>query len=190
MTYRYTFHDVAMKPGDQSEAPTFVISEITVSRYMPRRPAEPDQVKRWVAFLRNQKDDIGAMDLFTVPTASLRLLYGFFVIEHRRRHILHFNATYHPTSAWVIQQLREAFPYDTAPRYLVFDRDAIFSAAVVEFIKATGTKPLHLLSPTPMSPLSRSFACCDRDGERATEVVCRHLRDQIPEILLWFAARF
>ena len=101
-------------------------------------------MKRWVAFLRNHKDDIAAMDLFTVPTASLRRLYGFFVIERRRRHLLHFNATYHPTSAWVIQQLREAFPYDTAPRYLVFDRDAIFSAAVVEFIKATGTKPLRI----------------------------------------------
>ena len=48
------------------------------------------------------KDDIAAMDLFTVPTASLRLLYGFFVIEHGRRHIVHFNATFHPTSAWVI----------------------------------------------------------------------------------------
>ena len=76
-----------------------------------------------MAFLRNHKDDIAAMDLFTVPTASLRLLYGFFVIEHGRRHIVHFNATFHPTSAWVIQQLREAFPYDTAPRYLIFDRD-------------------------------------------------------------------
>ena len=91
----------------------FIISEKTVSRYTPRLPAEPDQVKRWVAFLRNHKDDIAAMDLFTVPTASLRLLYGFFVIEHGRRHIVHFNATFHPTSAWVMQQLREAFPYDT-----------------------------------------------------------------------------
>ncbi len=60
----------------------FGISEMSVSRYMPRRPAEPDQVKRRVVFLRNHKDDIAAMDLFTVPTASLRLLYGFFVIEH------------------------------------------------------------------------------------------------------------
>ena len=77
-------------------------SESTVSRYLPRRPAEPDQLKRWMAFLRNHKDDIAAMDLFTVPTASLRLLYGFFVIEHGRRHIVHFNATFHPTSAWVI----------------------------------------------------------------------------------------
>ena len=53
-----------------------------------------ERLKRWIAFLRNHKDDIAAMDLFAVPTASLRLLYGFFVIEHGRRHILHFNATY------------------------------------------------------------------------------------------------
>ncbi len=66
----------------------------TMTRYMPRRPTEPDQVKRWVAFLRNHKGEIAAMDLFTVPTASLRLLYGFFVIEHGRRHIVHFNATF------------------------------------------------------------------------------------------------
>ena len=79
----------------------FIISEITVSRYLPRRPVEPDQLKRWMAFLRNHKDDIAAMDLFTVPATSLRLLYGFFVIEHGRRHIVHFNATFHPTSAWV-----------------------------------------------------------------------------------------
>ena len=63
----------------------FEVSEATVSRYMPRKPADPDQLKRWVAFLRNHKDVIAAMDLFTVPTASLRVLYGFFVIDHNRR---------------------------------------------------------------------------------------------------------
>ena len=134
----------------------FIISEITVSRYLPRHPAEPDQLKRWMAFLRNHKDDIAAMDLFTVPTASLRLLYGFFVIEHGRRHIVHFNATFHPTSAWVIQQLREAFPYDTAPKYLIFDRDFIFSAAVIEFIKATGTKPVRTSFRSPWQTEPRS----------------------------------
>jgi len=133
-----------------------------VSRYMPRRPSEPDQVKRWVAFLRNHKDQIAAMDLFTVPTASLRLLYCFFVIEHGRRRILHFNATYHPTSAWVIQQLREAFPFDTAPRHLILDRDSIFNAAVVEFTKAMGTKPLRISYRSPwqawLEPLTTAFS--------------------------------
>ncbi len=143
----------------------FLVSEMTVSRYLPRRPAEPDQVKRWIAFLRNHKDDIAAMDLFTVPTASLRLLYGFFVIEHGRRHILHFNATVHPTAAWVIQQLREAFPYDTAPRYLIFDRDATFSTAVVDFIKAMGTKPhrTSYRSPWQNGTAERWIGSCRRE---------------------------
>ncbi len=83
----------------------FVVSEITVSRYMPRRPPDPAQVKRWIALLRNHKDAIAAMDFFTVPTTSLRMLYVLFVIEHRRRRIVHFNVTPNPTSAWVIQQL-------------------------------------------------------------------------------------
>jgi transposase InsO family protein len=143
----------------------FVISEMTVSRYLPRHPAEPDQVKRWVAFLRNQKDDITAMDLFTVPTASLRLIYGFFVIEHGRRHILHFGATFHPTAAWVIQQLRDAFPYDTAPKYLIFDRDSIFSAAVIEFIKSAGIKPVRISfrSPWQNGTAERWIGSCRRE---------------------------
>ena len=143
----------------------FVISEMTVSRYLPRRPAEPDQVKRWVAFLRNHKDDIAAMDLFTVPTASLRLIYGFFVIEHGRRHLLHFGATFHPTSEWVIQQLRDAFPYDTAPKYLIFDRDSIFSDAVVQFIKSAGIKPVRISfrSPWQNGTAERWIGSCKRE---------------------------
>ena len=156
----------------------FVVSEMTVSRYMPRRRAEPDEVKRWIAFLRNHKDDIAAMDLFAVPTASLRLLYGFFVIEHGRRHILHFNATYNPTSAWVIQQLREAFPYDTAPRYLVFDRDAIFSPTVVEFIRAMSTKPVRISyrSPWQNGTAERWIGNCRREMlEHVVVLSERHL---------------
>ena len=143
----------------------FVVSEVTVSRYMPRRPAEPDQVKRWVAFLRNHKDEIAAMDLFTVPTASLRLLFGFFVIEHGRRHIVHFNATFNPTATWVMQQLREAFPCDAAPRYLIFDRDSIFGAAVVEFIKSMGTRSVRtsFRSPWQNGTAERWILSCRRE---------------------------
>ncbi len=143
----------------------FVVSEITVSRYMPRRPADPDQLKRWVAFLRNHKEAIAAMDFFTVPTASLRLLYGFFVIEHGRRQVVHFNATFNPTAAWVIQQLREAFPYDTAPRYLIFDRDSIFSAAVLRFIEAMGTRPCRISYRSPwQNPVAeRWIGSCRRE---------------------------
>ncbi len=125
------------------------VSEATVSRYMPQLPSDPNQLKRWMVFLRNHKDVIAAMDLFTVPTASLKVLYGFFVIDHSRQRILHFNATFNPTSAWVIQQLREAFPFDTAPKYLIFDRDAIFSAKMVGFVKAMGIKPCRTAYRSP-----------------------------------------
>ena len=89
------------------------------------------------------------MDFFTVPTVSLRVLYGFFVADHGRRRILHFNATFNPTAAWVTQQLREAFPYETAPRYLIFDRDSIFSCEVVRFVKAMGTRPRRTVYHCP-----------------------------------------
>lgn len=143
----------------------FIVSEVTVSRYLPRRPAEPDEVKRWMAFLRNHKHDIAAMDLFTVPTASLRLLYGFFVIKHGRRHVVHFNATFHPTAAWVMQQLREAFPYDTAPRYLIFDHDAIFSPAVVECVRWLGIEPIRTSyrSPWQNGTAERWILSCRRE---------------------------
>lgn len=132
---------------------------------MPRRPVEPDQMKRWVAFLHNRKDAIAAMDFFTVPTASLRLLHGFFVIDHGRRHILHFNATYNPTAAWVIQQLREAFPYDAAPKYLILDRDAIFRPEVMRFINAIGTTPRRISYRSPwQNPVAeRWIGSCRRE---------------------------
>jgi hypothetical protein len=125
------------------------VSERTVSRYMPRKPPRPDVLVRWMAFLRNHREAIAGMDFFTVPTATMRVLYGFFVIHHGRRRILHFNATFHPTMEWVVQQLREAFPYDTAPRHLIFDRDSIFSRAVVAFVKSMGTKPTRIAYRSP-----------------------------------------
>jgi putative transposase len=76
-----------------------------------------------------------------VPTVTFQLLYCFFVIEHGRRRILHFNVTRHPTAEWVIQQLREAFPEALPYRYAVFDRDSTFNADVVTFLKATGLNP-------------------------------------------------
>ena len=127
----------------------FDLCEATVSRYMPRRPPDPVRVQRWMTFLRNHGDGIAAMDFFTVPTVHLRVLYCFFIIGHDRRRVLHVNATFNPTSAWVIQQLREAFPFDTAPRHLIFDRDSIFGSAVVKFVKALGTKPCRTAFRSP-----------------------------------------
>ncbi len=101
----------------------FDVSERTISRWMKRAPRDPRPAKRWRAFLENHREAIAAMDFFTVPTITFGVLYCFFVISHDRRHILHFNITKHPTSSWIIQQLRE-FPFATAPRFLIQDRDA------------------------------------------------------------------
>jgi hypothetical protein len=100
----------------------FEISERTVSRYLARVGRKGDARKLWLIFLRNHREVIAAMDFFPVPTATFRMLYCFFVIRHNRRNILHFNVTEPPSSRWIVQQLREAFPEDSAPRYLILDR--------------------------------------------------------------------
>jgi putative transposase len=143
----------------------FDLCEATVSRYMPRRPSDPDKVQRWITFLQNHREAIAAMVFFTVPTVQLRMLYCFLVIGHARRRVLHFNATFNPTSAWVIQQLREAFPFDAAPRYLIFDRDSTFSAAVVAFVRAIGTTPCRTAfkSPWQNSVAERWIGSCRRE---------------------------
>ena len=80
-----------------------------------------------MAFLINHREAIAAMDFFTVPTLPFGALHCFFVISHDRRRILHFNVTRNPTSAWVIQQLRESFPFNSVPGYLIFDRGVDFN---------------------------------------------------------------
>ncbi|PYU20867.1 MAG: hypothetical protein DMG30_19615 [Acidobacteria bacterium] len=91
----------------------FDVSEKSISRWMRHAPRNPQPAKRWLAFLRNHRQAIAAMDFFTVPTVTFRLLYCFFVIGPDRRRILHINVTRPPTSAGIIQQLREAFGYQS-----------------------------------------------------------------------------
>jgi transposase InsO family protein len=119
----------------------FDVSERTVSRYMPRRPPELGAVKRWKTFLLNHREAIAGMDFFTVPTVRFELLYVFFIIDHARRRVLHVGVTAHPTADRVIQRLREAFPFDEVPGYLILDRDARFSASVRRTIETLGIEP-------------------------------------------------
>src|SRR5712671_886662 len=107
------------------------ISERTISRWMKRAPRDPEPAKRWLAFLRNHREAIAAMDFFTVPTITFGVLYCLFVIGHERRRILQVNVTKHPTSDWIIQQLREAFPFEASHKYLIFDRDQKFGFEVI-----------------------------------------------------------
>jgi putative transposase len=104
----------------------FDISERTVSRYLRRLSPSDQSRKLWTTFLRNHREVIAAMDFFTVPTITFRVLYCFFVIEHGRRKILHFNVTEHPTSSWITQQLRKTFPEPCPYRYALLDHDSKF----------------------------------------------------------------
>ena len=90
-----------------------------------------------------------AFDFFTVPTLTFRLLYCFFVIEHGRRRILHFNVTRHPSAVWVVEQLREVFPEAAPYRYVILDRDSKFDDEVITFLKATGLQPKRTCVQSP-----------------------------------------
>jgi len=100
------------------------ISQATIGKYMGRRRQPPSQT--WRTFLQNHIGQIVAADFFVVPTATYRLLFVLVLLTHDRRRIRHVAVTAHPTAAWTAQQLREAFPWDEAPRYLIHDRDHAF----------------------------------------------------------------
>jgi putative transposase len=121
----------------------FEISERNVSRWIRRAPRTPDSAQRWLTFLRNHREAIPAMDFFSVPTVTFGVLYVFFVIGHDRRRILHFNVTRHPTSAWIVQQLREAFPYKPAAKFLILDHDSKYGSEVPAAIRAMEIKAVR-----------------------------------------------
>ena len=127
-------------------------SERTVSRLMPRRCRPPSQT--WRTFLQNHVGAIVAIDFFTVPTITGRLLFVCVVLAHDRRRILHMGATANPTSAWARQQLREAFPWEATAGFLLHDRDAIFDAA---FRQSAETYGLVSVRTAPRSPWQNPY---------------------------------
>jgi transposase InsO family protein len=128
------------------------IGETSVSKYMVRGQKPPSQT--WRTFLENHIMSMVSIDFFVVPTVRFQLLYVFLVLAHERRRILHFGVTAHPTAEWTVQQMREAFPWDTAPQYLLRDRDRIFGKDFVDQVKAMGIK--QVLS-APRSPWQRAY---------------------------------
>jgi hypothetical protein len=99
------------------------VAKSTVENYKPRGERLPSAT--WRTFLNLHLKELVAIDFFTVPTATFKVLFVFLVLAHDRRRIFHFNVTEHPTARWTAQQLVEAFPFDTAPRYLLRDDDGI-----------------------------------------------------------------
>jgi hypothetical protein len=102
------------------------VSQATVAKYMVRRRGAPSPT--WRSFLRNHAEGIAAIDMFVVASATFRLLYVMIILAHDRRKIMRTAVTEHPTAAWLSRQVTEAFPWDTAPRYLLRDRDASYGS--------------------------------------------------------------
>jgi putative transposase len=129
------------------------ISERTVSRILRTIPRPPSQ--SWKTFLKNHLGEIVSVDFFTVPTIRLQVLFVFIVLEHRRREILHCHVTDHPTSAWVAQQMVEAFGNRAAPRYLIRDRDSVYGQEVRRRLQSLN---IQEVVTAPQSPWQNGFA--------------------------------
>src|SRR5271165_835608 len=128
------------------------ISQATVAKYMVRRRGTPSPT--WRSFLRNQAQGIAAIDMFVVGSVSFRLLYVMIILNHDRRKIVRFDVTEHPTAAWLSRQVTEAFPWDTALRYLLRDRDASYSSDFCNRVEAMG---ITQVVTAPRSPWQNPF---------------------------------
>jgi transposase InsO family protein len=144
------------------------IGETSVSKYMVRHRKPPSQT--WRTFLENHVKNLVSVDFFTVPTVRFQVLYVFLVLAHDRRRILHFGVTAHPTADWTAQQLREAFPWATAPRYLLRDRDRIFGDA---FSKQVQDMAIQEVLSAPRSPWQRAYV------ERVIGTIRRECLDHV-----------
>jgi transposase InsO family protein len=123
------------------------VAASTVAKYMPRRRKAPSPT--WRAFLENHLRDLVALDFFVVPTATFGVLFGLVVLAHHRRRVVHFNATAHPTAEWTARQLIEAFPEETAPRFLVRDRDRIYGERFHQAVEALGIEEVVTAARSP-----------------------------------------
>jgi transposase InsO family protein len=133
----------------------FEIVDSTVAKYMIRQKKPPSQT--WRSFLKNHVKQIAAVDFFTVPTVRFQILYCFIDLRHHRRRIVHFNITMHPTARWTAQQITEAFPYDTVPKYLIRDRDGIYGDFFQLRVKNMDIEEVRI---APKSPWQNPY--CER----------------------------
>ena len=131
----------------------FKVAQSSVAKYMVKRCGPPSQGLR--TFLRNHAPDIGAMDLFVVPTIGFDLLYVLVIVRLARRDLVWIDATPHPTAEWIARQITEAFPWNEAPRYLIRDRDQVYGAATTRRLRTMGIRDKPI---APGSPWQTGFA--------------------------------
>jgi len=129
------------------------VSERTVSRIIRTLRRSPTQT--WKTFLYNHLGQTVSMDFFTVPAITMRVLFVFLVLEHGRRRVLHFNVTEHPTAAWTVQQIREAFADREPAQYAIRDRDGVYGNLVRECITSLG---MEEVLTAPQSPWQNPYA--------------------------------
>ena len=144
------------------------VAKSTVARYRlrPRKPSSPT----WKAFLKNHVNDLNAMDFFVVPTMTYKILFVLVILVHERRRVVHFNITEHPTAQWTAQQVVEAFPWDEAPKYLLRDRDRIYSDAFRRQVRNIGIEEVII---APRSPWQNPYV------ERLIGSIRRELLDHV-----------
>jgi transposase InsO family protein len=131
----------------------FEVAQSTVAKYMKRHVGPPGQ--SWWTFLRNHMPEIAAMDLFVVPTLAFNLLYGFIIVRLDRRELVWIAVTNSPTADWIARQITEAFPWESAPRDLIRDRDRVFGSVVRQRLRAMGIRDKPI---APRSPWQNGFA--------------------------------
>ena len=144
------------------------VAKSTVEKYKPRGERLPSAT--WQTFLDQHLKELVAVDFFIVPTATFKVLFVFLVLAHDRRRIIHFNVTEHPTAQWTAQQLVEAFPFDTAPRYLLRDGDGIYGDRVRRRIESLG---IDEVVTAPASPWQNPYV------ERMIGSLRRELLDHV-----------
>jgi len=167
----------------------FDVSERTISRWVQRAPKNPDKIARWKAFLKNHREVIAAMDFFTVHTVTFGILYCFFLIGHDRRRILHFNVTRNPSSHWIVQQLRETFPFEASYKYLILDRDKKFGLDVIAAVWAMGSRPKRtsFRGPWQNGVAERWVESCRRDLlDHVIVLNERHLKRLLSEYVSYY----
>jgi transposase InsO family protein len=131
------------------------ISERTVSGLMPKRNHRPPQT--WKTFLKNHMHNTVSIDFLTVPTITFKILFVMIILSHDRRRVLHFNVTRHPSAIWAGRQIVEAFPWDTAPKYMIRDRDRIYGN---EFQDRVKNMDINEILTSPQSPWQNGY--CER----------------------------
>jgi transposase InsO family protein len=144
------------------------VSQATVAKYMVRHDKPPSQ--NWRTFLDNHVTSLASIDFFTVPTIRFGVLYIFLVLAHDRRTIRHFNVTSNPTAEWTARQITEAFPEDSAPRYMIRDRDGVYGDVFRSRVKAMGIKEVLI---APRSPWQNPYV------ERMIGTLRRELLDHV-----------